>query len=98
LVYFLTEKGLERFPTRYFRLTNMLLDQIKVSLPQATITNIFTEMANDMADRAFIRFVMMTTEQNLTLSRICWARKDSGWWRRTHHYQINGMACPFIKV
>ena len=32
-IYFLTEKGLEKFPTRYFRLTNRLLDQIKDSMP-----------------------------------------------------------------
>ena len=41
LVYFLTEKGLERFPTRYLRLTNRILDQIKETLPQATVKDTF---------------------------------------------------------
>jgi predicted ArsR family transcriptional regulator len=31
LVYLLTEKGLEHFPTRYLRLTNSLLDQMRDS-------------------------------------------------------------------
>src|SRR5512138_2153437 len=52
LVYFLTEKGLERFPTRYLRLTNRLLDQIKESLPQNTVRTIFDQMAVDMAEVA----------------------------------------------
>jgi predicted ArsR family transcriptional regulator len=33
LVYSLSQKGLERFPTRYFELTSRLLDQMKESLP-----------------------------------------------------------------
>ena len=33
-VFSLTENGLERFPTRYLRLTNRLLDQLKRSLPK----------------------------------------------------------------
>ena len=42
LVYSLTEKGLERFPTRYLRLTNRLLDQMKESMPPAVINKLFT--------------------------------------------------------
>src|SRR5512135_1841049 len=49
LVYALTEKGLERFPTRYLRLTNRLLDQMKESMPPAMINNLFTAMAADIA-------------------------------------------------
>src|SRR5690348_7810441 len=33
LVYFLTEDGLEKFPTRYLRLTTRLLSQMKSKLP-----------------------------------------------------------------
>ena len=29
LVYSLTEEGLERFPTRYFRLTNRILNRVR---------------------------------------------------------------------
>src|SRR5664279_2793108 len=37
LVYYLTEAGLEKFPTRYLRLTNHLLSQMKDKFPQAMI-------------------------------------------------------------
>src|SRR5512141_2050976 len=67
LVYFLTEKGLERFPTRYLRLTNRLLDQIKESLPQSTVKTLFTQMASDLADGATQRARYMNTEEKLDL-------------------------------
>jgi DNA-binding MarR family transcriptional regulator len=36
-VYFLTESGLERFPTRYMQLTIRLLEKLKETLPEQAI-------------------------------------------------------------
>src|SRR4051812_22477453 len=49
LVYFLTEDGLEKFPTRYLRLTNRLLAQMKEKLPQPMIGELFKEVATQLA-------------------------------------------------
>src|SRR5512135_3912890 len=38
LVYFLTENGLEKFPTRYLRLTTRILSQMKDKLPQPVVS------------------------------------------------------------
>src|SRR5512135_2779992 len=67
LVYFLTEKGLERFPTRYFRLTNRLLDQIKDTLPEKTLQNLFVQMANDMASKYVSKTQNLPIEEKLEL-------------------------------
>jgi len=40
-LYFLTEKGRERFPTRYIRLTMRLLEQLKEAMPQPMIAKLF---------------------------------------------------------
>jgi len=48
LVYSLTEKGMERFPTRYLRLTNRLLDQLKETLPSEVVDRLFVQMATDL--------------------------------------------------
>ena len=50
LVYFLTEAGNERFPTRYLRLTSRLLDQLKSTMPEPMVSRLFSQMASDMAD------------------------------------------------
>lgn len=47
-VYFLTEEGMEQFPTRYLRLTVRLLQQLKETLPEPMIDKLFTQVANDL--------------------------------------------------
>src|SRR5512136_1514971 len=48
-VFFLTETGIEQFPTRYVRLTIRLLEHLKETMPEAMINSLFSEMAEDLA-------------------------------------------------
>src|SRR5258708_29478078 len=50
LVYFLTDEGMEKFPTRYLRLTTRLLTQIKESMPAPVVGQLFSEMAPGLAN------------------------------------------------
>src|SRR5512135_1037556 len=65
LVYGLTEKGLERFPTRYLRLTNRLLDQMKDSMPPAVISKLFSAMASEIASDYAQQIKTLTVEEKL---------------------------------
>src|SRR5512142_1882305 len=67
LVYGLTEKGLERFPTRYLRLTNRLLDQMKDSMPPAVISKLFSAMASEIASDYAQQVKTLTVEEKLEL-------------------------------
>jgi predicted ArsR family transcriptional regulator len=49
-IYFLTDAGMELFPSRYLRLTNRLFDQLKENLPEETIEKLIRNMADGMAD------------------------------------------------
>ena len=49
LMYSLTEDGMERFPTKYLRLTTRLLTQMKETLPGPAVANLFSQVAEDMA-------------------------------------------------
>jgi DeoR family transcriptional regulator, suf operon transcriptional repressor len=100
LVYFLTEKGLERFPTRYLRLTNLLLDQIKESLPSTTVTNIFTQMATDMADSATQKAKYLSTEGKLDLVKELLAQEgfQVEWEKIDNQYQIHEITCPYYHI
>jgi predicted ArsR family transcriptional regulator len=100
LVYFLTEKGLERFPTKYLRLTNLLLDQIKESLPQNTVTNIFTQMATDMADIASQKAKYLSTEGKLDLVKDVLAQEGFlvEWEKLGDQYQIHEITCPYYHI
>src|SRR4030066_1784475 len=48
-VFFLTETGMEQFPSRYVRLTVRLLQHLKETMPEAMINKLFTQMAINLA-------------------------------------------------
>jgi DeoR family suf operon transcriptional repressor len=100
LVYFLTEKGLERFPTGYLKLTNRLLDQIKESLPQTTVRTIFTQMATNMAAIATQRAQFMNTEEKLDLVKELLTQEGFmiEWEKLNGQYQIHEITCPYYHI
>ena len=100
LVYLLTEKGLERFPTRYLRLTNRLLDQLKETLPTATVNTIFTQMASDLAENASHQAQSLNTEQKLDLVKDVLAQEGFlvEWEKQGDQYQIHEITCPYYHI
>jgi predicted ArsR family transcriptional regulator len=50
LIYSLTNKGMEQFPQRYLQLTLRLLQQLKTSLPDMALGDIFRDVAEGIAD------------------------------------------------
>jgi len=50
MVFSLTPEAMEQFPTRYLRLTNRLLDQLKEIVPAEKINDLMVQVADSMAD------------------------------------------------
>jgi DeoR family suf operon transcriptional repressor len=50
-LYSLSEKGIERFPRRYYHLTIRLLEELKDVLPEDEIEGVFSNIASSMADK-----------------------------------------------
>lgn len=100
LVYFLTEKGLERFPTRYLRLTNRLLDQLKESLPAPVVNKLFTEIAVDMASSVKREARNMNIEERLDLIQKLLGEEGFSvqWEKKGSQYQIHEITCPYYHV
>ena len=100
LVYVLTEKGLERFPTRYLRLTNRLLDQMKESLPPAAISKLFTSMAEDIASDYTQQVKYMSVEEKLDFIKTLLAQEGFSvdWERQGSDYHIHEATCPYFHV
>ncbi len=100
LVYFLTETGLERFPTRYLRLTNRLLDQIKESLPAPVVNKLFTEIAIDMASSVKREAHSMNIEERLDLVQKLLAEEGFTvqWEKQGSQYHIHEISCPYYHV
>jgi predicted ArsR family transcriptional regulator len=100
LVYSLTDTGLEKFPTRYMTLTNRLLEQLKSTLNQTEINELFVRMAKSLAAEHLERIKKLPIEQKLDAIRK--SLGDEGfmieWQKIGEDYQIIEKACPFYHV
>ena len=102
MVYFLTESGLERFPTRYVRLTIRLLEQLKETMPSSIIINLFTQMAKDLANElgAQADIQNLTLEERLEKMRAFLEEEGFtiNWKRQGDQYFIQEANCPYFHV
>jgi len=91
---------LERFPTRYLRLTNRLLDQLKESLPAPVVNKLFTEIAVDMASSVKREARSMNIEERLDLIQKLLGEEGFSvqWEKQGSQYQIHEITCPYYHV
>ncbi|WP_299028203.1 ArsR family transcriptional regulator [uncultured Thermanaerothrix sp.] len=97
LVYYLTEAGLERFPTRYVRLTTRLLDQLKGTLSPETISEIFAQIGEEIATNYHDVVAKMSTEERLEFLREVLAEEGFlvEWEKEGDTYRIREINCPY---
>ncbi len=99
-VYSLSEKGLEKFPTRYFRLTNRLLDQIKESLPGPMVNSLFLQIASDLAADSAKKAKFLSIEDKLEVVKEMLA--DEGfaieWEQQGDNFLIHEITCPYYHI
>jgi DeoR family transcriptional regulator, suf operon transcriptional repressor len=99
-LYFLTDKGLERFPTRYLRLTLRLLEQLKETVPQHLINQLFFQMAQDLAADHAQELTGLSVEQKLNLiQRLLTSEGFTvDWQHQNDQYIIRETNCPYFHV
>ena len=100
LVYFLTEAGSERFPTRYLRLTSRLLDQLKSTMPEPMVRRLFSQMASDMAEDYSEQMKGLSMEERLNLTRTLLAEEGFNveWEKTGDQFQIHEITCPYLRI
>jgi len=101
-VYFLTEAGVEKFPTRYVRLTVRLLEQLKDTMPPEMIEKLFSKMAEELiSDHMTISDLdKMTTEERLAAMKVMLSKEGFSieWERTGDQYLIHETSCPYYHV
>jgi DeoR family suf operon transcriptional repressor len=100
LVYSLTEEGLERFPTRYFRLTNRILNRVRHTMSSEEVNGLFVEIAKDIASDHQKLLKKMTIEEKLTYIQALLDEEGFyvDWEKHDSHYIINEVSCPYFHV
>ncbi len=99
-VYFLTEEGMERFPTRYLRLTIRLLEQLKETMPRPLVNQLFAQMADDMVTEYEAEVKGMGMEQRLDLVTQLLGQEGFkvAWERQGDEYLIREINCPYYHI
>lgn len=101
-VFFLTEAGLEAFPTRYLRLTIRLLEQVKENLPKAMVDQLFSQMAadlvNDYAQTADLDGLSIEQRLELINELLRAEGFDLEWEKKENQYFIREINCPYLHV
>jgi len=97
-IYFLTEEGRELFPTRYLRLTTLILDQLKESVPASTLDKVFEQIAGKIAAKHNLDG--LTIEQRLDLLKSLLNQEGFSveWERQGDTYQIHEANCPYYHI
>jgi DeoR family suf operon transcriptional repressor len=101
-VFFLTEQGIEQFPTRYVRLTLRLLEHLKETMPEAMINTLFTQMAIDLAkdlsEGTEIQNLSMEERLNLVKDLLRQEGFSIEWEQLDDGYQIHEASCPYYYI
>jgi DeoR family suf operon transcriptional repressor len=99
-IYSLTEKGHEKFPTRYLRLTLRLLEQLKETMPQPMVDKLFSQIARDLASEYQEELEGLTMEERLNLvSDLLTSEGFTVEWElQGDYYKISESNCPYYHV
>lgn len=100
LVYMLTEAGMERFPTRYLRLTTRLLAQMKESMPAPVVTKLFRQVAEELAREYADQVRGLGVEERLEFVTDLLAQEGFTveWEKQGDEYRIHEISCPYYQI
>jgi DeoR family transcriptional regulator, suf operon transcriptional repressor len=100
LVYFLTEDGMEKFPTRYLRLTTRLLTQMKETMPPLVVNKLFSQIADDMASDYTDQVQGLGMEERLDFVKALLAEEGFtvDWEKKGDQYHIHEISCPYYQI
>jgi predicted ArsR family transcriptional regulator len=100
LVYLLTAEGMERFPTRYLRLTNRLIAQMKETLPAPAVSQLFGQIAEDLVSQYANDVKGLGMEARLDFVKDLLAQEGFTveWEKKDDSYQIHEISCPYYQI
>ena len=100
LVYSLTEDGMEKFPTKYLRLTTRLLAQMKETMPGPVVAKLFNQIAEDLASEYASQIQGLSMEERLEFVKELLAHEGFTveWEKKGSEYQIHEISCPYYQI
>lgn len=101
-VFFLTDEGMEKFPSRYLNLSMRLVDTLKESFPPEVVDRLFREMASSLArelvDPNESRFLNLPQRLELVRKALSAQGFTVEITEAEGNYEIRETSCPYIHV
>jgi len=100
LVYTLSEAAQERFPARYLRLSERLLDELKSTLSPRALEEMFAHMAEGMVAEYAARLEGKSLEEKLAmLIELLGTEGFMAKWNRTGEtISLTEYSCPYLRI
>jgi predicted ArsR family transcriptional regulator len=91
---------MEHFPTRYLRLTTRLLSQMKESMPGPMVSQLFGQIAEDLANEYTADMKNLNMEERLEFVKDMLAQEGFTveWEKKDGKYQIHEISCPYYQI
>ncbi len=99
-VFLLTDDGREKFPSRYFRLINLLLGELKDTLSDEKVTEIFTAIADSLAGRYAEQLKPLPIKERLQrlIKLLAVEGFDAELELQGDRFIIRELSCPYFKL
>lgn len=99
-VYSLSPKGQELFPKRYVRLSSRLLDELKDRYPDGTISELFNNVVERIAEDHRLDFQNKSIEKRLDYLVEMLAEEGflASWELTDNGYKLIEYSCPYLSI
>ena len=101
-VYFLTQKGMEHFPSRYVQMSIRLLEQLKQTISSTDVKNLFSkigeEIVADHTDPAQLGGLSLEKRLDLMQEVLSHEGFIVSWDREGDTYHIHEISCPYFHI
>lgn len=100
LIYSLTDKGAEQFPTSYLSLTRRLISVLKESLPEDQLESIFQSMGEEIANKNNFEFSNHNIEERLDFLKQILTKEGFivDWEKNGEVFHLTSFSCPYYQI
>lgn len=100
LIYSLTDKGIEEFPSSYLQLTQRLITTLEDQMSKAELEKIFGEIGSGIARQYNSELAGKSTEERLRLLKSILTKEGFivEWQKDEDAYTLTSLSCPYLRI
>ncbi len=100
LIYTLTDKGVEEFPTNYLRLTKRLIEFLKDKMSSEEVREIFSGLGEEIAQSYIPGLNDKSLEERIKILKTMLTKEGFiiEWQKNEESYTLKSLSCPYYQI